>query len=103
MHTERWGTARRQSLGMLLNGELIPDRGPRGERIHGGTLLALLHAGGQDTQWRVPVGWGAEWEVILDTAQPEEQEGVRCYREGQELTVVTRSVVLLRRRAPESG
>jgi isoamylase len=92
-----WSNAQRQSLGMLLNGDLIPDRGPRGERISDDTLLVLLHAHHEDTAWQLPSGWGDYWEVILDTARPDEAPGTRQAREGGPLQVVARSLVMLRR------
>jgi isoamylase len=97
MGDEHWGDAQRQSLGALLNGELIPDRGPRGERIVGDTLLVLLHSDDEDTLWKLPVGWGAEWEVILDTDAPDEPPGQRRCKEGTALEVTARSLVVLRR------
>jgi isoamylase len=97
MEDEHWGNRHRQSLGMLLNGDLIPDRGRRGERIRGDTLLILLHAGEADTRWTLPTGWGDEWEMLLDTAVPDEPEGRRRFRGGGMVRLVGRSVVILRR------
>jgi len=97
MTDEHWGNEQRQSLGMLLNGELIPDRGPRGEPVFGGTLLVLLHSHEDDTLWQMPRGWGDTWEVILDTAKPKERPGARRCRQGTPLPVAGRSLVVLRR------
>jgi len=96
MGDEHWGNEARQSLGMLVNGELIPDRGPRGERIVGDTLLVLLHSGAEDTLWRLPAGWGKRWEVVLDSARPDEEPGTRCGGEEEALEVTSRSLVVLR-------
>ena len=98
MRDEDWGNDARQSIGMLLNGDLIPDRGPRGERISGDTLLVLIHSNHEDTEWAIPTGWGREWDVLLDTADPAEPAGARTVRESEALTVVSRSLVVLRRR-----
>jgi isoamylase len=104
MSDEHWGNDQRQSLGALLNGELIPDRGPRGERITGDSLLLLFHSSHEDTLWQLPSGWGDEWGVILDTAAPEEAPGTRRCRGGEALPVVSRSLVVLRRAsAPPFG
>jgi glycogen operon protein len=97
MTDEQWVSDERQSLGMLLNGDMIPDRGPRGERITDDTLLVLLHSHYEDTQWQMPTGWGARWEVILDTAQPDELPGIRTVAAGDALDVTSRSLVILRR------
>jgi glycogen operon protein len=97
MRDEHWGNDQRQSLGALLNGELIPDRGTRGERISGDSLLLLFHSARGDTLWQLPSGWGKEWEVILDTAVPDEPPGARRCRGGEALPVSSRSLVILRR------
>ncbi|MEA2672043.1 MAG: isoamylase [Chloroflexota bacterium] len=97
MDDEDWADQRRQSLGMLLDGDLIPERDERGERISGDTLLVLLHAGPEDISWRLPTGWGERWEVLLDTARPAEAEGSRQLGAGCGLAMVSRSLVVLRR------
>jgi hypothetical protein len=97
MDDEDWADQRRQSLGMLLNGDLIPERDDRGERVRGDTLLVLLHAGPEDLSWRLPTGWGERWEVLLDTARPDEAEGSRELVAGCGLAMVSRSLVVLRR------
>jgi glycogen operon protein len=94
-----WSSAQRMSIGVLLNGDLIPDRGPRGEQITDDTLLVLLHSHHEDTTWQLPAGWGEGWEVILDTARPDEIAGARWLRGAGELQVTARSLVVLRRTA----
>ena len=94
-----WVSGERLSLGMLLNGDEIPDRTANGEPIHGDTLLVLLHSHHDDTLWHLP-DWGAQtWEVILDTSQPSETAGTRSAASGGDLEVTSRSLVVLRRRA----
>jgi isoamylase len=93
-----WTTGERQSLGMLLNGEMIPDRGPRGERIVDDSLLVLLHSHYEDTLWQMPTGWGSRWEVLVDTARPDEVAGTRTVGAGEALPMVQRSLVILRSR-----
>jgi glycogen operon protein len=97
MEEDDWAVQDRRSLGMLLNGDLIPDRDDQGEQIRGDTLLVLLHAHHEDTTWRMPTGWGERWEVLLDTALPEEAAGTRCCAAGAKLRMVARSLVVLRR------
>jgi glycogen operon protein len=77
---------------------MIPDRGPRGERIVDDTLLILIHAHHEDTLWRLPTGWGARWEVLVDTARPDETPATRTVGAGQPLEMVSRSLVILRSR-----
>jgi isoamylase len=92
-----WGDRERHSLGMLLDGEQIPDRGPHGERTTGDTLLVLLHSAPLSVDWTIPPGWGDPWEVILDTNAPDEAPGTRRVRIRKRLNVASRSLVVLRR------
>jgi isoamylase len=92
-----WGNTARHSLGMLLNGDLIPERTEDGESVSGDTLLVLLHSGMEDTEWQLPAGWGTTWDVILDSAQPAETAGTRSAGAGESLAVTAHSLVVLRR------
>jgi isoamylase len=102
MEDEDWEQEQRQSLGMLLNGDLIPDTDSRGRPIRGDTLLVLLHSHFEDTVWQVPTGWGTRWGLVLDTARPEDGPGSRTYAAGGDLPVTSRSLVVLRR-LPDSS
>ncbi|MGA8014613.1 MAG: glycogen debranching protein GlgX [Candidatus Dormiibacterota bacterium] len=88
-----WGNHERQSLAMVLDGGLIPDRTHDGERITDDTLAVLLHSSEEPCEWQLPPG---TWEVVLDTAQPEEEPGTRRLRQSTPLPVEGRSLVLLR-------
>ncbi|MBV8196138.1 MAG: glycogen debranching protein GlgX [Candidatus Dormibacteraeota bacterium] len=69
MTDPRWFDTNQRSLGMILNGDEIPDRDARGERIRGDTLMVLLHAADTDIDWVIPPGWGDAWTLMIDTAQ----------------------------------
>ena len=93
MTHQSWADHERRSLAMVLDGGIIPDRNEGGERISDDTLAVLLHSSAEDCQWRLPPG---TWEVILDTAAPDEEPGTRVLRRGTSMTVAARSVVVLR-------
>jgi len=97
MREADWRSGSRRTLGMLLNGEMIPDRGARGEQVVGDTLLVLLHSHHEDVAWTLPSGWGDRWEMLLDTARPTEAEGAREFDSGATVNVVGRSLAVLRR------
>ncbi|GAC1653748.1 MAG: glycogen debranching protein GlgX [Candidatus Dormibacteraceae bacterium] len=99
MKDANWRHHSLSSLGMLLNGDMIPDRSERGETIRGDTLLLLFHAGHEELDWRLPAEWAKEWEVLLDTARPAEPSGERSLQGAESLALVPRSVVVLRRKA----
>ncbi|GAC1333422.1 MAG: glycogen debranching protein GlgX [Candidatus Dormibacteria bacterium] len=93
---EDWGNDGVQSVGMLLNGEAITDRGVRGERIVGDSLAVLLNASAENHAFCLPHGTD-RWEVIVDTARPREPEGWRYVGTGEQVAVTAHSVVALRR------
>ena len=97
MREADWRSGSRRTLGMLLNGELLPDRNARGQPVTGDTLLVLLHSHHEDVAWTLPSGWGDRWEVLLDTARPAEAPGLRDVEAGATINVVGRSLVVLRR------
>jgi glycogen operon protein len=92
-----WFDEAQRSLGMILNGDEIPDRDPRGRRIRGGTLMVLLHAGEEPVKWTLPSGWGDLWSVFADTAESDVTPSTRHHRAGEEITITGRSLLALLR------
>ena len=92
-----WGNHERQSLAMVLDGGLIPERTATGKRIVDDTLAVLLHSSDQPHSWILPPG---TWDVILDTAHPTEAAGARAVRDSGPLEVEGRSLLILRLTAP---
>ncbi|MGA7989001.1 MAG: glycogen debranching protein GlgX [Candidatus Dormiibacterota bacterium] len=92
-----WFDEHQRSLGMILNGDEIPDRDPRGRRIRGGTLMVLLHAGDDPVDWVIPSGWGQLWSVFADTGEPDPRPPRRQLSPGEAVTMKARSLVALLR------
>ncbi|MFN2581433.1 MAG: glycogen debranching protein GlgX [Candidatus Dormibacteria bacterium] len=90
---EEWFDTGERSLGMVLNGDEIPDRDSRGQRIGGDTLMVLLHAGDDGIAWSLPSGWGETWEKLVDTGDGGAPVSVDA---GQDVSVHARSLVVLR-------
>jgi glycogen operon protein len=84
---------------MILDGGLITDRTATGERIVDDTLAVLLHSSEDACDWDLPPG---TWQVILDTAQPDEDPGTRGVRTPERLQVEGRSLVVLRLSEPSA-
>jgi isoamylase len=97
MTEAQWDDESRRSLAMLLNGDEIPDHTDEGRRIHGDTLLVILHSHHQDMSWHLPRGWGDHWEVLLDTADTVTPEPPRRVESSEALPVTARSLIVLRR------
>ncbi|MEA3076367.1 MAG: isoamylase [Actinomycetota bacterium] len=91
-----WEAGYAKVLGVFLNGDEIPDRGPKGERIVDDSLLMLFSANAEPIGFTVPAApYGESWGVVLDTNQPGLTEGDRTYKAGDEVPLVARSVVVL--------
>jgi glycogen operon protein len=91
-----WDAGYAKVLGVFLNGEEIPNRGPRGERIVDDSLLLLFSAHHEPIDFTIPSGpYGEQWEAVLDTANPVMAEGSRVYKAGDEVAMEARSVVVL--------
>jgi isoamylase len=99
---EQWFDASQRSLGMILNGDEIPDRDNRGDRIRGDTLMVLLHANGDDIEWVLPAGWGPQWSLMLDTAAPLDEAHAQIFRSGERVPTPARSLKVLRLLRPEA-
>ena len=83
---------------MFLNGREIPTPGPRGEAINDDSFLVLFNAHCEDRQFLLPRRrFGAQWALELSTADPEAEAGSAAYSARTELTVISRSIVILKR------
>jgi isoamylase len=101
MTDDDWDAGFAKVLGVFLNGDEIPERGPRGERVVDDSLLLLFSAHHEDIKFTIPGEWCAgDWELLFDTADPFDGEGSRHYVAGDAVPMVGRSVVALLRRRP---
>jgi glycogen operon protein len=97
MTHDDWETGYARSLMAFLNGEAIPDPGPRGEQIVDDSFLLLFHAGHEQIAFTLPPEWlGEAWAFVLDTGDPDvaDREPVG---HGGTVKLAARSVVVLRR------
>ncbi|MHB8875635.1 MAG: glycogen debranching protein, partial [Myxococcaceae bacterium] len=90
-----WDKPSFKSLGYLLGGDAIQTRDHLGKRIVGDTLLVLANAHHQAVEFTLPpVEWGAEWEILVDTAHAEPIR--RAAPAGGSLKLEPRSMMVLR-------
>ncbi|MBJ7609500.1 MAG: glycogen debranching protein GlgX [Candidatus Dormibacteraeota bacterium] len=97
MSERQWADPARQALAMLLNGDETADHTPDGRVVRGDTLLVILHSHHVDIEWILPRGWGNNWEVLVDTAQPDTHEAPHGNAITDSLPVSSRSLMVLRR------
>jgi isoamylase len=98
-----WQAPDISTLGVFLNGEEIPDRDPRGGRVLDDSFLLLLNGGAEPAMFTLPGRpWGKEYELVVDTSlafvQPAGADAP-TYLAGEELSMASRSVAVLRKRS----
>jgi isoamylase len=97
-----WFNPKLHALGLVLHGDALVERGPRGEPIVGETLAILLNAGREAVHFdlsthaeHVP----RRWETLIDTMSPPDNGG--CVHDALAPVVVPeRTVLLLREIVP---
>jgi isoamylase len=73
MRKEDWEKPDVRSLGFLLGGDAIASLDAQGQRVVGDTLLVLLNAHHEPMTFALPaIEWGADWELVVDTASAED-------------------------------
>jgi glycogen operon protein len=102
MDEAEWQAPDVSTLGVFLNGEEIPDQGPRGGRIVDDSFMLLLNGGGEPALFKLPgAPWAKEYELLADTAlafvRPPGADAP-SYMAGEELSMASRSMAVLRRR-----
>jgi isoamylase len=94
MTDEDWGSGFGRSVAVFLNGEGIPDRDMRGERVVDDSFFVVFNAHTDDIEFTAPPAeYGDTWRVIIDTsdAAPE----VEPVPAAGAITVAARSVIVL--------
>ncbi|WAX77848.1 glycogen debranching protein GlgX [Streptomyces sp. KMM 9044] len=86
------------TLGMYLSGRDIPDRDEHGERVLDDSFLAVLHAGDEPADVRLPgPPWAERYEVLVDTGREDQgSPPATPHLADTTITVAGRTVLLLR-------
>jgi len=98
MSEEEWGTHFVKTLGVLLCGDVLDVRDWHGEPITDDTFLILFNASHEAITFVLPNHAAKRWAIVLNTADergfivPQPKRGA-----GKKLSLVGRSIVLLRR------
>ncbi|MDY7229123.1 glycogen debranching protein GlgX [Hyalangium rubrum] len=101
MRKDDWEKPHVRSVGFLLGGDAIATLDDEGQRIVGDTLLVLMNAHHEPITFLLPaIEWGADWELVVDTAASGESAHTHTPAGGK-VQVVGRSMVVLRRPATE--
>jgi isoamylase len=99
MTPDDWETGFAKSLGVILNGDALPDPDRRGQRLTDDTFLLLFNAHHEDLKFVLPAEpWGKKWQPDFGTAVV--PRSLRARQAGAKVTVAARSVEILRRAPP---
>ncbi|MFL6128315.1 MAG: glycogen debranching protein GlgX, partial [Mycobacteriales bacterium] len=97
MAEEDWEAGFGKSVAVFLNGDGIPDRSARGERVTDDSFIMIFNAHDGPIDFTLPAPeYGAKWEVMLDTATPQQAEPALAAAKSA-ITVEARSLAVLRK------
>jgi isoamylase len=96
MTEEDWDAGFGRSIGVYLNGEGIPDRDARGQRVLDDSFMLCFSAHDEAIDFTVPnEDYGPAWEVVIDTVAPDSDGKV--IEAGGSVQVGPRAIVVLQR------
>jgi isoamylase len=101
MDDDDWHASYARAVTVFLNGERLMAPDKRGRKVIDDSFLILFNAHYEDLQFTLPSrDYGEWWSVILDTAEDDgggHADGGDTFSPGEQVHVVARSVVVLRR------
>ncbi|MBD2013814.1 glycogen debranching protein GlgX [Microcoleus sp. FACHB-53] len=98
MTDEQWEVGYAKTLAVFLNGQEIPARGSKGERIIDDDFLLFFNAHYETVEFTLPEGLrDRQWGVVIDTKEPRFLSEEQVFTDTQEVPVTGRSLVVLRR------
>ena len=97
MTEEDWEAPFGRAIAVYLNGQGIPDRDARGDRVVDESFLLCFSAHSEPIDFHVPnADYGAAWHVVLDTGRPDLDDG-KVVDAGGVVPVGPRALVVLQR------
>jgi isoamylase len=94
-----WDKGYAKSFMVFLNGQAIPSRGPRGERVVDDSFLIMFNAHFDALDFVLPDGpFGAEWDRVIDTYTGEVEPGHDPHPAGDAITLHARSMLVMQKR-----
>lgn len=97
MDQEQWEVGYAKSMGVFLNGNMIPSPGKQGQRISDDSFLIFFNAHYETLEFNLPQGMqDNQWVLVIDTKEPRFIQEERIYTGDRTVPVTARSLVLLR-------
>jgi glycogen operon protein len=102
MSEDDWQAGFAKSLGVFLNGNAIPTRNRRGERVVDDSFYVMFNAHHEQIDFVMPEPkWGERWMIVLDTNEAANHVEVEAHGRqlgaGEHVKVEAWSMVLLQR------
>jgi glycogen operon protein len=98
MSEQDWSVGFAKSLMVFLDGNSIPNRGPRGEEITDDSFLLCFNAHHERMRFTLPSEvFGSRWRRVIDTADPDLQASHQSLAAAAVLDVADRALVVLQR------
>jgi isoamylase len=98
MTEEDWDSGFGRSIAVFLNGEGIPDRDGRGQRVVDDSFLMCFSAHDQEIDFHVPgTEYGQAWEIVIDTLNASDEDLPSIVPADGTVSVGPRALVVLRR------
>jgi isoamylase len=95
MTEEDWDSGFGRSIAVYLNGQGIPDRDTRGERVVDDSFVMCFNAHGEDIEFTLPGReYAAAWALVIDTDSAQFPDG-EPVRAGGRIRVGARALVVL--------
>jgi glycogen operon protein len=92
-----WNAGEVRSVGMFVNGDAIPSRDARGQKVVDDSFLVMFNGGPDPIEWALPHQWGKRWELAISTVSEPAPGASHQYELGDSIAVPGRSVIVLRR------
>jgi isoamylase len=98
MSEENWQEGFAKSIGVFLNGEVIPSPDPQGNPVTDDSFYLMFNGHYEALAFSLPEGkWGASWQRVLSTAEPGLQTGEAAVEAGTCIDVPARALLVFRR------
>ncbi|KUO09668.1 glycogen debranching protein [Streptomyces sp. DSM 15324] len=98
MRDRDWLRSDVHSVGVFLNGDAIAEPDPRGRPVVDDSFLLLFNSYWEPVPFRLPgTSYGERWTIAADTAEPDGPRDETEYKAGAELTLESRSLIVLTR------
>ena len=98
MSEDDWRKAYAKSIGVFLNGRVIPGTDARGQTVSGDSFYLLFNAHHGRMGFMLPDGtWGERWVTVLDTSRPVSEETRKVHQPRRRLFVEGRALFVLKR------